>query len=865
MESTKRIGWILAVGLLIPILIGINSLRTTQRIVEQNEWLIHTHLVLQKTQQLQAHIITLDNDLRGYLLSNRNHFFKADYDRNTREIKAYLKQIITLTAARPSQHNRLLAVDRLVQQKLEHGEFLFSQNTTGNGLAHLDSVENFVSLSTQLFNQLKTIETVENDLLNVRAASSEQSANYATTSSLVGAAAALLIILWAIYRLFQTLRDTNQLNKKLAQSEQQLKQFLEAVPVSIMVTDQEGTLYYANQASMKTFGSLGTSKNYTELLRKVELYQYPSGNPYPIERRPAYRALRGEASQVDDIEVHIDGKKIQLMSSASPVFDTDGTLQYVVSSSIDISERAQSHFRLEEAKEMAEQAARLKQNFLANMSHEIRTPLNSVIGFSNLLEHTPLNTEQADYVKLIQTAGKNLLTIVNDILDISKIEAGMIDLESIPFNIHSLTASLQTMLLPAAADKNLQLIFEVDATLPSLVLGDPTRLTQILLNLLSNAIKFTKEGSVSAHIVNQGIRDESVRVRFSVKDTGIGIDADALPHIFERFRQASNFTTRFYGGTGLGLNIVKSLTHMLGGSINVSSEPGKGSEFTIELTYPIAPESIRQTMDPGVALTDSETKLLKILAVEDNVMNQRLVLQVIKRLGYQARLAENGQQALDMLQEENFDLILMDIQMPIMDGYQTTYHIRHTLRSNIPIIAMTAHALASEREQCLQAGMNDFLPKPFQMEDLQRMILHYGLHKDVQFSSLLEPATALPSSNPATFSLEPLLNSVGNDAELALELLEIYLDKTPKELDELKLALQDKDVPAIGRTLHTQKAPAMMMGLTKITEQNLSIEALVKAQKGIEEVGPLVDTYIQTVESELPAIQDVLQRGLNQD
>jgi signal transduction histidine kinase/ActR/RegA family two-component response regulator/HPt (histidine-containing phosphotransfer) domain-containing protein len=864
MNFTTRIGWILAVGLLIPILIGINAHRTTERMVSQNRLLIHTHMVLQKTQQIQAHLTNLDNDLRGYLLSQNNPFFKADYDRNVRQMADFLKNISALTVDNPAQQQRLRTISQLFEKKLAHGNILFTRRSPQEGLARLDSVRTFMGFSDQLFHQLKTIEAVENELLTVRATASEQSATYATRSSIAGAVAALAIILWAIFRLLKTLNNATRLNRQLAQNEQQLKRFLEAVPVSIVVVNKDGNLYYANQAAASMFEAITKLNTYADILNQITIYQFPNGNPYPTEKRPAFRAMKGETSQVDDIEIRIGDKAIQVLSSSSPVYDAEGMLQYVVSSSIDISDRVQSQLRLQEAKELAEQAARIKENFLANMSHEIRTPLNAVIGFSNLLEVTPLNEEQAEFVKLVQTAGKNLLTIVNDILDISKIEAGMIQMESIPFSIRSLVASLQTMLQPTAADKNLKLVFNVDPTLPPLILGDPTRLTQILLNLLSNAIKFTKEGSITAQITRQEETEQSVRVQFKVTDTGIGIEADALPHIFERFRQASNFTTRYYGGTGLGLNIVKSLTQIQGGWITVTSKPGKGSEFTLEIPYQIAPESVRKGIDPDLTKSNTVKKSLTILAVEDNLMNQKLVLQVIKRLGYKAELAENGQQALDMLQKQSFDLILMDIQMPVMDGYQTTRHIRSTLQSNIPIIAMTAHALASEREQCLQAGMNDFLPKPFQMEDLQRMIQHYGFPNGEQ-APVVETSRPVHSIDSTSFSVEPLLNSVGNDAELAMELLEIYLDKTPDEIKQLQQALSDGDVKAIGRTLHTQKAPAMMMGLKDATELNLQIEALVKADKDIAVVAPLLKQYITVVEAGLPAIHNALQNGTNQN
>ena len=376
--------------------------------------------------------------------------------------------------------------------------------------------------------------------------------------------------------------------------------------------------------------------------------------------------------------------------------------------------------------DLALNEARLtEKQFLANMSHEIRTPLNAILGFSNLLKTTPLNDEQKEFIAYIGTAGKNLLTIVNDILDISKIESGNLPLETIPFSIQSLVDSIRTMLQATANDKKLSLTTDVDSTIPPVLLGDPTRLTQVLLNLLSNAIKFTKQGSVRLRVEKAKQTADSVLIRFIIQDTGIGMAADVLPDIFERFRQANDSTTRQYGGTGLGLSIVKSLAQQQGGSVKVSSVPGEGSCFTVEIPYQIAPNTIDPiTTRNGVAQVGAG-RALNILVVEDNLMNQKLALGVLNRLGHKTHVAANGQQALERVEHDSFDLILMDIQMPVMDGYTATHYIRTVLHNQVPIIAMTAHALASEREQCLKAGMNDFLPKPFQVRELQQLLDKY--------------------------------------------------------------------------------------------------------------------------------------------
>ncbi|QJD77210.1 ATP-binding protein [Spirosoma rhododendri] len=498
------------------------------------------------------------------------------------------------------------------------------------------------------------------------------------------------------------------------------------------------------------------------------------------------------------------------------------------------------------------EARRTEKQFLANMSHEIRTPLNAILGFSSMLETTPLDKEQQEAVGFIRSAGRNLLTIVNDILDISKIEAGMLSLELIPFSLSGLVDSLRTMMNPVACEKGLQLIVETDPMLPNVVQGDPTRLTQILLNLLSNAIKFTKQGRVTVTMQLASETDDTIQVRIVVQDTGIGIDSDALQHIFERFRQASDFTTRYYGGTGLGLNIVRSLIEMQGGWIKADSKPGEGSRFTLEIPYQKTDEKVASAdWSEAVQLADAEP--LTILIAEDNMMNQKLAVQVLKRLGHVGVVAENGQRAIELLQQQPFDLVLMDIQMPVLDGYTTTQHIRSVLHSQVPIIAMTAHALASERERCLQAGMNDFLPKPFQINELQRIIRKYA-PSSVQSAPVITQPMAIAHNQPTNFSFDYLVQSLDDDLPFAIELLDLFLMQTPGEIDQIRQALAQGDVSTIKYVLHAQKGPIQTLGLTKTVAENKAIEAILTSDKPTIDQA-LVEQYLCTLEAELAVIK----------
>ncbi|GAB4040663.1 hypothetical protein GCM10028809_65530 [Spirosoma gilvum] len=847
------------VGVLTTVIIGINAWQTVNRLTEMNNWVVHTHQVLSKTQRMLALLTNMDNDLRGYLLSN-NLYFKSDFENTSHEMNKEIKAIQVLTVDNAIQEKRLKQLDDLFQAKVERSRSLFVEGAITPGMARLDSIEHFLSISNNFNQVLKEFDSYENVLLETRVAQSERSASYATISNLVGAAVALLMIIGAIYLLYRSLKESNRLNQKLTESEQQTKKLLEAVPVPIVIIDREGKFYYANQAATQLFGDQLKFGQYTVGSNADYIFRFPDGQPYPAKEKPTYRALQGEKVQVDDLEIRLNGKAIQLLSTATPVNDAQGNLQYVITSSIDISDRVQSQHQLQEAKKLAEKAAKLKQDFLANMSHEIRTPLNAMLGFSELMETTSLDADQREYIGLIRTSGKNLLTIVNDILDLSKLEAGMIKLESIPFSIQMLVASLRAMCQVSIADKGLQLVVKLAPDLPTVLLGDPTRLTQILLNLLNNAIKFTKQGTITLQVEHgEGDVDQLVPVRFVVEDTGIGIDANVLPTIFDRFQQADDFTTRYYGGTGLGLSIVKALSELQGGTVHVTSTFGKGSRFVVEIPYTVAPE---QTMlnqpDSSALMPISEN--VRVLVVEDNLMNQKLAIQVLKRLGYQVQVADNGQKALTLLETAAFDIILMDLQMPVMDGYETTRQIRSKLKSSVPIIAMTAHALPSEQEECIKVGMNDFLSKPFQLEELQLLMRKYVSTSGSVQKLPLEGEQPAPAST--SFSMEPLLQAVGNDMELATELIEIYLAETPAGIENLQQALDQQDVDTIKQIIHTQQVHTKMLGMHEATRLILETEALIREKKGLVEVAPLVEQYIKEVQSIIPQMSQYIQTGL---
>lgn len=374
----------------------------------------------------------------------------------------------------------------------------------------------------------------------------------------------------------------------------------------------------------------------------------------------------------------------------------------------------------------AQKAKQMQEQFLANMSHEIRTPMNGVKGMTDLLRETPLSEKQKDITGLIKRSIDNLMIIINDILDFSKIQAGMLRIEKIDLNIKEVVNSAGFLFAHRLKAKGLKLHLKVAPDIPEQLIGDPHRLSQVLTNLLSNAIKFTDQGNIQVQVDLQEKSADKVILSFTISDTGIGIPADSLGHIFDSFSQAGSDISRRYGGTGLGLTICKQLVHLQGGDISVRSEVGKGSEFHFNLPFWYSDKPA--TERPASDTIQDYSQLLAgkhFLVAEDNEINQVLINHVLSKAGGTVTMANNGAEAVNFLHEEKvFDLIIMDLQMPEMDGFAATRYIRNNLHMQTPIIAMTATAMKDEQWQCLDSGMNEYMTKPFEFTDLYKRIMH---------------------------------------------------------------------------------------------------------------------------------------------
>lgn len=563
----------------------------------------------------------------------------------------------------------------------------------------------------------------------------------------------------------------------------------------------------------------------------------------PQQAREVYQAVFAKESVSDLLLTlrHKDGKLTDVSFNGSIYKDNSGKVLGIVIVARDIADQKKIETELREAKvfaelatktaeeikqkaeeatKVAEEATRIaedvvkaKQQFLSNMSHEIRTPMNAIIGFTKVLLKTELTDNQKEYLTAIKISGEALTVVVNDILDLAKVDSGKMTFEQIPFKIETSISAMLHLFETKIKEKNLELVKIYDKNIPDVLIGDPVRLHQIILNLFSNAVKFTSQGTITVSVKILNDEGDNVTIEFAISDTGIGIPEENIETIFEVFQQASSGTARLYGGTGLGLAIVKQLVESQGGTLNVKSKLNEGTTFSFVLSFQKTTETV--LVHQGEIEFDPNIKNIKVLVVEDIALNRLLMNTILDEFGFEHDVASNGKIAIEKLQHNTYDIILMDLQMPEMNGFEATEYIRNIMNSKIPIVALTADVTTVDLAKCRSVGMNDYLSKPVDDRLLYSKIVEFVKKPTLEKNKDGTENLYNQSENLKFVDLSNLSRRTKSNPKLMMEMITLYLTQTPSLIAAMKQGLHDKDYSALQSAVHKMVPSFSIMGISK--------------------------------------------------
>lgn len=649
--------------------------------------------------------------------------------------------------------------------------------------------------------------------------------------------------------LYNDVTEQKSTQKLIQQSEEKYRGIIENMELGLMEVDNEDIILKAYERFCQLTGYEEhelVGKKAAEILLADEVFRNLISEQNEIRKEGVPGAYEIPLKKKN-------GEIIWVIVSGAPIINGAGEVTGSVGIHLDITERKRTQEALEEARAIAEDARKSEKRFLANMSHEIRTPINAIIGMTHLMFDTQPTVKQTEYLSAINYSTDLLLNLVSDILDISKIEAGEMQMAENAFSLKDLLNSVLHTFRIQAKEKQIQLDFKYDEDIENEVIGDVTFLTQIILNLLSNALKFTPKGKIGIEVSLLCRLGDYYMTEFRVFDTGVGIAANNLDRIFDSFRQANNDVKSKFGGTGLGLAIVKQLVNLHGGDITVESTEGEGTVFNF--TLPLKDSGQKPKMIPTLNIGVSESwKNYTLLVVEDNLINQKYVAGLLEKWGITYELAANKREFIEKLEDMTFDLILMDIILPDTDGYELTEITRNSgenINKNIPIIALSATALNEEIEHAMAKGMNAYLTKPFRPEQLKAIL-------EEQFQQIVPKQKIIRTETKHI--LDNLKKMYGEDKSYALHMLQLFKETIPSEIEKLEEYNKQKNTESIGKLTHQIKPSFTMVGLPELTDKLQTIEKSVKQGAGFEDIKSHLADFLSEIKKSMPLLDVEIKR-----
>ena len=722
-RSRKLIPIVFGAALAILALIAIMSYCTFSAFTRSVEAKHQSTQVIEKLESLLSEIKDFEIGQQGYLLTGRSDYLKP-YVAALSKVDQTFKDLENLTAGDPESHQSLGALAVLIGAKLSNIQDSITQRKWRGIAAALDVVKTDEGM--RLMEKIRQVtwdmERREQGFLNQREQEMQANARNTNHALFFGISLSTFLFIFVFYLLNVEIGERKQTEQQLAHERDLLNALLESSPDSIYFKDQQSRFLRISNSLAVFFGV----KLPSEAEGKTDFDYFTDEHARPAFEDEQRIVNTGQhLVGIEEKETRPDGRVTWSSTTKMPLRDTLGHIIGTMGISRDITERKRTECELKSAMEAAEAANRAKSDFLANMSHEIRTPMNGVIGMTELALDTQLTSEQREYLTIVKSSADSLLTLINDILDFSKIEAGKLELDPIAFNLRDAVGDTAKTLALRAGEKGLELVAHVQAHVPDILVGDPARLRQILINLLGNAIKFTKQGEVILSVDLESASQESIQLRFSVSDTGIGIPQDRQKIIFQAFTQADNSTTREYGGTGLGLTITSRLVELMGGRIGLESETGKGSTFHFTANFERGHSSGKQwAAQESVNLRD-----LPVLVVDDNATNRRILQEIFVNWHMSPTITSGGREALAVLQKAKelgkpFPLVVTDMQMPDMDGFGLAERIKHNpILAGATIMMLTSGGQRGDAARCRELGVTAYLTKPVKQSELWDAVL----------------------------------------------------------------------------------------------------------------------------------------------